>query len=135
MAVSRTYDNVQWPGGDGLRVPQERAGFVDKPTQTLPTLETYGEVDLGVVATSPYTLNAQQAGASLITVNPSVALTLIFPVCQPGHRLCIQNLSGANVITAQAGTNAANVATVAISSIAEVVMTGTNLGIALVSGT
>lgn len=128
---SPTYDNVQWPGGDGLRVPQERAGLRTSPA----SLQTYGEVDLGTVAASPYNLTAQQAGASLITVNPTVALTLVFPTCQPGQKTLIQNSNATNAITAEVNGNSSNTATIAVSSIALVVQTGTNGGMALVSGT
>lgn len=128
---SPTYGNVQWPGADGLRVPQERSGLPTSPA----SLQTYGEVDLGTVAASPYKLTPQQAGASLITVNPTVALTLIFPTCQPGQSTLIQNTNATNAITAEVNGNATNTATIAISSIAHVVQTGTNGGIALVSGT
>lgn len=131
MAVSPTYDNVLWPSGDGLRVPQERAGNSKIPT----SLQTYSEVDLGTVAASPYNLTPQQAGASLITVNPTVALTLVFPVCQPGQHTLIQNTNATNAITAEVAGNATNTATIAVSSLAMVVQTGTNGGIALVSGT
>jgi hypothetical protein len=130
MAVSATYDNVQWPGGDGLRVPQERAGNRLIPT----SLQTYSEADLGTVATSPYNLTAQQAGASLITVNPTVALALVFPVCQPGQKTIIQNTNVTNAITASVSGNT-NTASVGTSSVAMVVQTGTNGGIVLVTGT
>ena len=128
---SPTYDNVQWPGADGLRVPQERAGLKASPA----SLQTYGEVDLGTVAASPYNLTAQQAGASLITVNPTVALTLVFPTCQPGQKTLIQNTNATNAITAEVNGNSSNTATIAVSSLALVVQTGTNGGMALVSGT
>lgn len=128
---SPTYGNVQWPGADGLRVPQERAGLTASPA----SLQTYGEVDLGTVAASPYKLTAQQAGASLITVNPTVALTLVFPTCQPGQKTLIQNTNATNAITVEVNGNTTNTATVALSSLALVVQTGTNGGVALVSGT
>lgn len=135
MAVSPTYDGVLWPGADGLRVPTERGGFVPKSTQTGPTLETYGELDLGAVASSPYNLNPQQAGASLITVTPSVALNIVLPVCQPGRPMLIQNNSTANSVQVSVSGNTTNSATVGTSSTAIVVQTGTNGGVVLVTGT
>jgi len=132
---SPTYDNVQWPGGDGLRVPQERGGFKASTTETLPSLQTYGELDLGAIGVSPYNLNAQQAGASLITVNPTVALTINFPTCQPGQQTIVQNTNATNAVSVRVAGNGANTATVAVSSVAIVVQTGTNGGVALVSGT
>lgn len=130
---SPTYDNVQWPGGDGLRIPQERAGLSTSPA----SLQTYGEVDLGTVAASPYKLTSQQAGASLITMNPTVPMTLIFPTCQPGQKTLIQNTNAVagNTITCEVNGNVTNTALVAINSLALVVQTGTNGGMALVSGT
>lgn len=135
MAVNAAYDNVLWPGGDGLRVPQERSGFKPTSSQTGPSLQTYGEVDLGAVATSPYNLNTQQAGASLITVTPSVALNIVLPVCQPGQKTLVQNNSTANSIQVSVSGNTANSATVGTSSVALVVQTGTNGGVTLVTGT
>jgi len=132
---SATYDNVLWPGGDGIRVPQERGGFRPTTTQTGPSLQTYGEVDLGTVGASPYNLTPQQAGASVITVNPTVALALVFPTCQPGQMTIIKNTNGTNAITAKVNGNNSNTATVALSSSALVYQDGTNGGVTLVSGT
>ena len=96
------YANVQWPGADGLRVPNERAGFIPKTTQTQPSVQTYGELDLGSVGASTVTLNAQQAGASLITITPTGAVTIVLPTCQPGHRFFLWNLAVAtNSVTVQ----------------------------------
>ena len=131
MAQDPFYNSPIWPGGDGLRVPEYRANAKSIPT----SLQTYGEVDLGTVATSPYNLTAQQAGASLITVNPTVALNIVFPVCQPGQKTIIQNTNATNAIQASVSGNTANSATVGTSSVAIVVQTGTNGGIVLVTGT
>ena len=134
---SPNYRNVMISGADSLRIPEERSGFKATATQSLPTLQTFGELDLGAVAATPYNLTTQQAGASLITANPSVPLTLVFPTCQPGQKTLVQNLNATvgNVITVGVAGNAVNTAVVAISSLALVVQTGTNGGVALVSGT
>jgi len=121
------FDNIQWPGGDGLRVPQERAGFRPLATQTGPTLDTYGEVDLGSVS-GTVKLTIQQAGASLITLTPSAAVTLVFPNCQPGYSTIVQNLSATYAITAEVNGNTTNTATCAVSVMTTVVFTGLNGG-------
>lgn len=135
MAASATYDNVLWPGGDGLRVPQERGGFLPKSTQTGPSLQTYGELDLGSVGTSPYNLTPQQAGASVITVTPTVALNLVFPVCQPGQMTIIENDSTASSIQVSVSGNTTTSATVGTSSSAIVYQSGATGGVKLVTGT
>jgi hypothetical protein len=132
---SATYRNVLISGGDSLRIPEERSGFKATSTQSAASLQTYGELDLGTVSASPLTLNAQQAGASLITVNPTVALNIILPVCQPGQPTIIQNTNSSNAIQVSVSGNTANSATVGTSSVAVVVQTGTNSGVVLVSGT
>lgn len=133
MAPSATYRNVQWPTQDGFRIPDERVYFKSSSTQTLPTLDTYGELDLGSVS-GTIVLTAQQAGASLITMTPSAAVTLVFPVCQPGNSLYIQNLSGTYTITAEVSGNTTNTAVCPVSKMSCVVMTGTNGGIYLGPG-
>lgn len=132
---SPTYRNVLISGADSLRIPDERSGFKPTTTQSAPTLQTFGELDLGTVASSPVTLTTQQAGASLITVTPSVALNIILPTCQGGQKTIVQNLSTANSIQVSVAGNTANSATVGTSSVAVVVQTQTNGGVILVSGT
>jgi hypothetical protein len=121
---SPTYQGVNWPGADALRIPTERGGFVAKSTQTQASLETYGELDLGTVAASTITLNAQQAGASLITITPTGAVT---------------NLATATYsVTVQIAGNATNTAVVpflaATGSMSEIVHTGNNGGVMLRNG-
>jgi hypothetical protein len=133
------YGNVQWPGADGLRAPTERAGFIGKTTQTQPTVQTYGELDLGTVGASTITLNVQQAGASLITINPTGAVTIVLPTCQPGHRMYVWNQAVAtNSVTLQIAGNATNTAIVpflaSTGTLAVVVHTGTNGGLMLRNG-
>ena len=136
---SPTYSGVNWPGADTLRIPTERGGFVAKSTQTQASLETYGELDLGAVAASTITLNAQQAGASLITITPTGAVTIVLPTCQPGHYFFLWNLATATYsVTVQIAGNATNTAVVpflaATGSMSEIVHTGNNGGVMLRNG-
>lgn len=129
---SPTYQGVNWPGADGIRVPTEVGGFVAKPTQTQPSLETYGELDLGGMAASTINLNAQQAGASLITLTPTGNVILVFPTCKPGSSLFVQNLGGASVtVTCEVNGNTTNTAVVTYGKMGTVVHTGTNGGMYL----
>jgi hypothetical protein len=127
------YDNVQWPTQDGLRVPTERAFFKATATQSEPTLDTYGELDLGTVAGGTVTLNLQQAGSSLITMNPTAAVTLVYPACWPGFSAQIQNLNSTtgNTITVEVAGNTTNTAVIPISKMATITHTGTNGGVYL----
>lgn len=136
---SPTYSGVMWPGADGLRVPTERGGFVGTTTKTGPSLETYSELDLGTVGASTITLNAQQAGASLITITPTGAVTIVLPTCQPGHYFFLWNLAVAtNSVTVQIAGNATNTAVVPFlavtGSMSEIVHTGNNGGVMLRNG-
>lgn len=131
MAVNALHGNVRLGGADTLRVPEERS----KSSTIVASLQTYGEVDLGAVAVSPYNLTNPQAGASLITVTPSVALNIVFPVCEPGQQTIVQNNSTANSVQVSVSGNTANSATVGTSSTAIVVQTGSNGGVVLVTGT
>lgn len=103
------YSNVRVGGvqSHGIRQPLE--------VQTGATYECYKEVDLGTIAASPYYLTADQAGASLITVNPTVALTLVFPTCQAGACMTILNLNATNAITVEVNGNATNTAIIPVS--------------------
>lgn len=123
---SPTYDNIRRGGPEGLREPMEiqRA-----------TYEVYKEVDLGALGAGTYALTADQAGASLITVNPSAPITLVYPTNQPGFSAAIQNLSavaGATV-TVEVNGNAVNTAVIPISKMAYIIHTGLNGGIYLSS--
>lgn len=129
---SPTYQGVNWPGADALRIPTERGGFVAKPTQTQPTVDTFGELDLGTMGASTITLNAQQAGASLITLTPTGNVVLVFPTCQPGSSVFVQNLGGASVtVTCEVNGNTTNTAVVTYGKMGTVVHTGTNGGMYL----
>lgn len=113
------YDNIRRGGPEGLREPMEIQNA---------TYEVYKEVDLGSVS-GTINLTPDQAGASLITANPSGALTLVYPVCQPGFTALIQNLNATNAITAKINGNNTNTATCAVSVTTMVYHTGLNGGI------
>ena len=114
------YDNSRLGGPDGLRYPLEagKGTFIIKK-----------EVDLGSVS-GTINLNPQQAGASLITLTPSAAVTLVFPITQPGHETLIQNNSATYAVTVEVSGNTTNTAVVAPSTLALVVQLGTNSGVA-----
>ena len=129
---SATYSGVNWPGADGIRVPTERGGFIAKTTQTQPSLDTYGEVDLGGMGASTIYLTTQQAGASLITLTPTGNVVLVFPTCAPGMSQYVQNLGGASVtVTCEVNGNASNTAVVTYGKMGTIVHTGTNGGMYL----
>jgi hypothetical protein len=88
------------------------------------------EINLGIV-TGTVNLTPDQAGASFITANPSGALTLVLPGTQPGHQILVQNLSASYTITVEVSGNVSNVAVVPVSTMALVVETGLNSGVAL----
>jgi len=129
---SPTYAGVNWPGADAIRIPTERGGFVAKPTQTQPAVDTFGELDLGGMGASTIALNAQQAGASLITLTPTGNVILVFPTCQPGASVFVQNLGAASVtVTCEVNGNTTNTAVVTYGKMGTVVHTGTNGGMYL----
>jgi len=139
MTVSATYSGVNLPGADGIRIPTERGGFIAKTTQTQPSLDTYGEYDLGSQGAGTITLNAQQAGASLITINPTGAVTIVLPVCQPGRIFTLWNQATATYsVTVQIAGNATNTAVVPFlavtGTLGVIVHTGTNGGVMLRNG-
>jgi hypothetical protein len=136
---SPTYSDVRLPGADGIRIPTERAGFVGTTAKPAPTLDTFGELPLGTVGASTITLNAQQAGASLISINPTGAVTIVLPTCQPGRSFLVWNQATAtNSVTLQIAGNATNTAVVpylaSTGTLAVVAHTGTNGGLMLRNG-
>lgn len=87
-ALPPYYDDVRWPGADGLRVPQEASPA---------TLTVKKQVTLSSV-TGSVTLSPQQAGGNYFEVTNTGATTLIFPSL-PGHEFTIANLSGSSSTT------------------------------------
>lgn len=121
MAYGKDYQDERYGGPSGIRYPQEagKSTFVVKK-----------EVDLGIVS-GTVKLSSDQAGSSFITANPSAALTLVLPVCQPGHETLVQNLSASYTITVEVSGNTSNTAVVPVSTLGLVVQTGLNLGVVL----
>jgi|SRR6185437_1310609 len=83
------YDNVRWPGADGLRVPQE----VSPATLAVKKLSN---VNIGTQgASSSVTLYPSQCLASELvitnTVNSTVAASVVFPGAFPGHIFVASN--------------------------------------------
>jgi hypothetical protein len=117
------YEDVRWPGSGGLRVPNEAAPA---------SLAVFKELDLGVVS-GTINLTPKQAGSSFITANPSAALTLVLPGCQPGFATAVQNLSASYTITVEVSGNTSNTAVIPVSTMGVVIQTGTNSGVALMA--
>jgi hypothetical protein len=86
------YDNVRWPGADGLRVPQEMAPA---------TLAITKEVDINIGtqgSSNVVNLNANQLRATYYYLtNASGAATINFPVVLPGVVFTVSNQSGQTV--------------------------------------
>lgn len=100
------YDNVRWPGADGLRVPQEAA----PATLLVKKLVT---IALGAIgAATTVNLTPQQTGASeiIVTASGAFAVTLVLPGAFPGHPYILFNNTANNVtlkVTGQAGVTVA----------------------------
>jgi hypothetical protein len=117
------YDNVRMAGPDGLRIPTEiqRATF-----------DVIKELDLGTIGASPYNLTTDQAGASVITANPTVALTMVLPTVNPGDFFLVKNLNATNAITVEVNGNATNTAIVPVSTTGLIVNDGLTGGLHLI---
>jgi hypothetical protein len=81
------YDNVQWPGSDGLRVPQETAPA---------TLAVVKMATVNGGGASTVTLTPAQTGASVLVITNmgSVASTVLLPAAFPGHVYAFKNSTG-----------------------------------------
>lgn len=118
------YDDVRWPGADGLRVPQEAAPA---------SLSVYKELVL-TQTTGTVNLNSKQAGSSLITVTPTANMIINLPGCQPGKEIIINNLAAITfTVTVQVLGNTTNTAVVTPATAQTVVQTGSNNGVILVA--
>jgi hypothetical protein len=101
------YDNVQWPGGDGIRVPTEVFGSKG-PATPGGTLALVKQVkhDFGAAAVA-WNLNPAETQAShYIVSNASGAANVVFPGAFPGKRFSVFNTSGATItflVTGQTG--------------------------------
>lgn len=106
MAGNAPYwDNVQWPGADGIRVPIEVAGTAGAGTPGgVVTLAK--EVDFDVTAvyakrgvSNVVTLLPGECQASLISFNNSSSNNVNFalPAVFPGQRFVLENKCGNNI--------------------------------------
>jgi len=101
------YDNVRWPGADGLRVPQEMAPA---------TLAITKEIDInvgGAGTTNTVNLTPDQLRAPYYTVTNagSGATTINWPAVLPGIVFTVYNNSGQACtfkVTAKTGISVAN---------------------------
>jgi hypothetical protein len=106
------YDNVRWPGADGLRVPQEVAPA---------TLMVKKEVDLGSISGS-VTLNPTQSLVSFITATPTANSTIIWPACFPGLVVTVANLAAATyTLTCEISGNSTNTVVIPAGSTVQIV--------------
>jgi hypothetical protein len=118
------YANAQWPGADGLRVPQEAFPA---------SIATYAETVL-TQTTGTVNLTPQQAGSSLISLTPTANMTLVLPGCQAGKAIKINNRAAATfTVTVKVLANGTNVAIVPANTCQSVVQTGANQGVILVA--
>lgn len=101
------YDNVMWPGADGLRVPTEVLG-AQGPGTPGATLAVFYELDIPNAAFSSNNVNLspQQALASYVTVLAGLSAdsTVTYPVCQPGQIIAVFNNLSANTVTFRVAT-------------------------------
>lgn len=83
------YDNVLWPGGDGIRVPQEAAPC---------TLDVSKLVIVNGGGASTVTLAASQTAASvlIITNMGSITSTVSLPAAFPGSVYLFKNSTGSS---------------------------------------
>jgi hypothetical protein len=86
-ATPPDYDNVRWPGADGLRVPQEMAPATLKVKK--------GIYLTGAAATGTVTLLSNQAGANYFSISNTAATTLVFPSL-PEHQFVVNNLAASS---------------------------------------
>ena len=106
------YDNVQWPGGDGIRVPTEVFGSngAGVPGGTIALLKnvahSYGS------AAADWNLNAAETAGSVYSVtSASGAANAIFPAVIPGKIFVVNNGSGQAItfkVTGKTGIVVAN---------------------------
>jgi hypothetical protein len=101
------YDNVQWPGADGIRVPTEVIGSSGAGTSG-GTLALTKQVTHNYGATAAaWNLSAAETQAShYIVTNASGAAQAVFPGAFPGKRFSVFNNSGQTItflVTGQTG--------------------------------
>ncbi len=101
------YDNVQWPGGDGLRVPQEMA------PATLAVIKqiTIAMGVLGAAASVNLSPNQSQASEIVVTGSGAFATTLNLPAAFPGALYVLYNNTANNVTLKVTGQTGITVAT------------------------
>ncbi len=112
------YDNVQWPGGDGIRVPTEVFGSngAGKPGGVIAldkeVLHSYGS------AAVDWTLNpAETAGAVFRPTLASGAVNAIFPAVFPGKVFVVNNTSGQALTVKVAGQTGIAVASTKVATL------------------
>lgn len=98
------YDNVQWPGADGIRVPTEVCGSNGAATPG-GTLALVKQVSHSFAsAAADWNLNANETQAShYIVTSASGAANVVFPGAFPGKRFSVYNDSGQAITFLVAG--------------------------------
>lgn len=113
------YDNVQMPGGDGIRIPNEvfGAGGAGVPAGTMALVK---ELDIDVAkfnttrgVSSVVTLYPSEVQSNVITFNNSASNNVNFalPAVFPGQEYILSNRSGNSVtflVTGKTGVTLAN---------------------------
>jgi hypothetical protein len=106
--VAPNYDNVLWPGGDGLRIPQE----VAPATLAVTKLQSINVGGAGTTNTVNLTAAQSQGSEYVITNAGSGTTTINWPANLVPVVFCVYNNSGQatslEVATANAITGPAN---------------------------
>lgn len=103
------YDNVLWPGGGGIRVPNNASGIAG--TVSSMDLVRYNTHDYGATATDWLITPAGQESSYMVAINASGAANAIFPAAYPGKVYAVFNNSGFAITFKVAGQVGVVVAT------------------------
>lgn len=106
------YDNVQWPGGDGIRVPTEvfGSGGPGVPGGTLKVNKAVAHSYAS--GTADWTLTAAEtAGSIYVTTLASGGANMKFPAYVPGKFFVLSNASGQTITCLVTGKTGIAVAT------------------------
>ena len=109
------YDNVQWPGGDGIRVPTEVFGSAGAGTPGGTLALNKAVAHDYAAGTADWNLSAASTAASVYSVtNAGGAVNAVFPALIPGKFFVVNNGSGQAVtvlVTGKTGIVVANAKT------------------------
>ena len=107
------YDNVQWPGADGIRVPTEVLGSAGAgvPGGTM-SLDKYVLLNFAAAHANVTLTQDQTAGSVFSCTNASGGgASVLFPVYIPGKYFVVSNSSGQTItflVTGKTGISVVN---------------------------